>query len=193
MPPDFDELYAHNRDPWRVSQSWYEQRKLGIVMAALRAHRYRDAWDPACGTGALVERLAARCDRVIAHDASAEATKIAAGRLAVIPNATVAHAALPESADDLRRPIDLLVLSEFAYYLPPQDLERSLDSALAHLADEAEVLSVHWRPHPHDAFSSGVEVTEHIGRYLLAAGLRECVRHDEPEFVLASWTQTGPA
>lgn len=191
--PDFDALYSTDNDPWRVGRSWYEQRKLGLVMASLSKQRYHLAWDPACGTGALVERLATRCDRVVAHDASVEATSIASRRLAQVPNATVAHAPLPGSADDLPGPIDLLVLSEFAYYLPPEELRRSLDAVVLHLADDVEVLSVHWRPHPDDAFVSGADVTEHIGRHLCAAGLQQYLRHDEPQFVLASWIRTGTA
>ncbi len=33
--PDFEALYVRDPDPWQVGSSWYEQRKLSIVLASL--------------------------------------------------------------------------------------------------------------------------------------------------------------
>ena len=49
--PDFDPLYRANSDPWAVSSSFYEQRKLDLVLGVLALPRYARAWDPACGYG----------------------------------------------------------------------------------------------------------------------------------------------
>ena len=76
QPPDFETLYRANHDPWRVGTSSYEQRKLDIVLACLSRPRYCLAWDPACGTGHLAARLAERCDRVLASDASEAAVAL---------------------------------------------------------------------------------------------------------------------
>ena len=33
--PDFEALYRRDADPWQVASSFYEQRKLELVLAAL--------------------------------------------------------------------------------------------------------------------------------------------------------------
>ena len=33
--PDFEALYRRDADPWRVASSFYEQRKLDLVLAVL--------------------------------------------------------------------------------------------------------------------------------------------------------------
>jgi hypothetical protein len=58
--PDFDALYRDDPDPWQVRSSFYEQRKLDIVLAGLQRPRYRSAWDPACGVGELRTRPTSR-------------------------------------------------------------------------------------------------------------------------------------
>ena len=45
--PDFEALYRAEPDPWRVGSSFYEQRKLALVLGALSRPRYEHAWDPA--------------------------------------------------------------------------------------------------------------------------------------------------
>ena len=68
----FAELYRDGRgDPWRTRTSWYERRKLAVLLAALPAQRYRHAAEPGCGTGELTRLLATRCDAVTASDFTA--------------------------------------------------------------------------------------------------------------------------
>ena len=45
--PDFDALYEADPDPFRVRSSFYEQRKLGLVLDCLTKPFYGAAWDPA--------------------------------------------------------------------------------------------------------------------------------------------------
>jgi hypothetical protein len=59
--PDFDALYRASSDPWAVSSSFYEQRKLDLVLGVLALPRYARAWDPARGVQAeLVAALTSR-------------------------------------------------------------------------------------------------------------------------------------
>ena len=58
--PDFDALYEADPDPFHVRSSFYEQRKLGLVLDCLTKPTYAAAWDPACGIGEMAARLAPR-------------------------------------------------------------------------------------------------------------------------------------
>jgi len=116
QPPDFETLYRANHDPWRVGTSSYEQRKLDIVLACLSRPRYSLAWDPACGTGHLAARLAERCDQVLASDASEAAVALTTTECGGLRNVTSRVLRLPAVPADLGAP-DLIVLSEFFYYL----------------------------------------------------------------------------
>ena len=72
--PDFDALYEADPDPFQVRSSFYEQRKIGLVLDCLTKPTYAAAWDPACGVGELAARLAA------AGRAGAGLRRLAAGR-----------------------------------------------------------------------------------------------------------------
>ena len=103
--PDFDRLYASDPDPWQVATSWYERRKIDIALACLRRPRYRFAWDAACGTGELAAMLAARCDAVLASDASDRACALTTARCAQVPGVRVEQGALPALPGSLAGPL----------------------------------------------------------------------------------------
>ena len=69
-------------DPWSVDDSWYEERKRDLTLAALPRRRFRRALEVGCSIGALTARLAERCDEVLALDESEVAVAAAARRLA---------------------------------------------------------------------------------------------------------------
>jgi len=145
--PDFNALYGANPDPWAVSSSFYEQRKLDLVLGVLARPRYAHAWDPACGTGHGAERLADRAEQVLATDAAATAVEITrrtcAGRL----NVTVEQRSLP-SPVRAGETFDLMVLGEFLYYLVDVDRSATYDLLHAAAAPTAEVVAVHWAAPP---------------------------------------------
>jgi hypothetical protein len=186
--PDFEALYRGESDPWQVASSFYEQRKLGLVLAALSRQRYRRAWDPAAGTGHLADRLAVRCDQVLATDLVPTAVRLAATTCAERPNVTLRRWAFPgDGRPDAESGFDLVVLSEFLYYLPAEQR-----AAIAGLLDEvtapeAEVLSLHWRQQPHDAWLSGVAVQQELAEALQSTGWRLRYRIEDIGFDLAGW------
>ncbi|MET1005759.1 MAG: SAM-dependent methyltransferase [Propionibacteriaceae bacterium] len=202
-PPDFDALYGGDPDPWQVNTSFYEQRKLGVVLASLTAARYSLAWDPACGTGELVTRLALRCDRVLATDASVEAVQIARRRCGGWSNVEVTRGVLPSppppaeaEADaevDAQTEVgagvpadgpDLVVLAEFLYYLDQTARQQTLEMITACAAPAAEVMSLHWRHRAADAWLSGADMQSEISTTLTGLGWQRTVHHEEPDFVL---------
>jgi SAM-dependent methyltransferase len=191
--PDFEAMYAADPDPWRVGSSFYEGRKRDLVLAALARPTYAAAWDPACGTGHLVERLAERCGTVLAGDASARAVELTTARCGPLPNVAVRRSALPAAPG--RCPdagFDLVVVAEFLYYLSPEDRLASLArvDALAAPAG-AEVVAVHWRHRPHDGWLSGADVQQEIVAFLGQRGWSGAVHLDDPDFVLDSLVR-GP-
>jgi SAM-dependent methyltransferase len=192
-PPDFDAYYRADPDPWDVGGSFYEQRKRGVVLAGLRRARYTTAWDPACGTGHLTADLAARCDRVVASDASATAAAIAAERCAGLA-VSVHHRALPEAPDEPERAAfapDLVLLSEVFYYL--SDTVRAATVALVDrlAAPAAEVVAVHWDGAPDDAWLSGRGAQTELVAQLVARGWTRRIHHDDEEFLLDTVTRGG--
>jgi hypothetical protein len=183
--PDFDALYRADPDPWRVASSFYERRKLEVVLASLTREAYRAAWDPASGTGELAARVASRADAVVATDAAEEAVRLTAARCADLPNVAVGRISqpgLPELPSDR---FDLIVAAEFGYYLPADDRARlweSLDSAAGRAA---ELLVVHWRHRPHDGYLSGLDANLEAVEYLTTrSDWYPAVRHDDQDFVL---------
>lgn len=183
--PDFDALYRDDPDPWRVASSFYEQRKLSVLLASLTQPTYAAAWDPASGTGALALRLADRAEVVLATDSSAEAVRLTASTCAGLPNVTVRRLRQPESPGESPAGLDLLVVAEFAYYLPPHDragLWRVVSDAAA---TSAEIVVVHWRHRPHDGYLSGADVQiEAIQQLTTQHGWWPSVQHDDRDFVL---------
>jgi SAM-dependent methyltransferase len=181
-PPDFDELYRQSADPWHVGTSWYEQRKLRVVLASLCRPRYGTAWDPACGTGHLAFALASIADRVLATDASAGAVAISR-RTCEAVNVTLATSRLPERPADAEQ-VDLVVLGEFLYYLPAGPRHAAMAAAAASTAPGAELVGVHWRHRPHDAYASGEQIQLELSELLGTDGWCHPVHHVDADFVL---------
>jgi len=135
----FENLYRSGQDPWAVQTSHYEQRKLDILIACLPEPRFGAVFEPACGIGVLTARLASRCDRLLATDMSACAVSQAQARVREQPHVCVTvseqfflalNGRLWPAATDMPDPVwDLVVLSEFVYYLSPEKLN-DLESAL---------------------------------------------------------------
>ena len=140
----FENLYAQNADPWHFQGSWYEARKRALLLASLPRQRYAAAFEPACANGALTEPLARRCDSLLACDTAAQAVQAARNRLAKQPHVEFMQAWLPEQWPRGRR-FDLVVLSEFLYYLEPKSLEALLSELQASLLPGGTVVACHWR------------------------------------------------
>ena len=184
--PDFDALYRDDPDPWQVATSFYERRKLDVVLASLTRSSYGAAWDPACGTGALAAELSDRAAVVLATDSSVEAVRLTAARCADQPNVAVGRIAQPGLPELPGDGFHLIVVAEFAYYLTAGDraaLWRTLADASAPVA---EIVVVHWRHRPHDGYLSGTDVNLEAAERLTtgSGGWYSAVRHDDREFVL---------
>lgn len=188
-PPDgpaevvthFDRLHA-DEDPWSVRSSWYERRKATVLLASLPLQRYRLAWEPGCSVGGLTAVLAERCDRVIAGDASPRALAIARRALAPLANVQVHEELVPRDKPSIvAGAADLVVLGEFLYYLPVDDVPAVLDIAARLQPSGGHLVVVHWRPQPEDGYQSGVQANAQV---VADQRWRPLVHHDDEHFVL---------
>ncbi|TQM62031.1 bifunctional PIG-L family deacetylase/class I SAM-dependent methyltransferase [Humibacillus xanthopallidus] len=175
----FDRVHGDAADPWRVDDSWYEERKRDLTLAALPRRRFRQALEVGCSIGALTARLATRCDAVLAVDESAVALSSAARRLRELPHVRTARGHLPEEWPDGQ--FDLVVVSEVGYFLSPDRLRRLIARVEASLTDDGVIVLCHWR-HPVVGWPlDGPRVHE---LWRAASRLGVVAEHREPDFLL---------
>lgn len=177
----FDGVYDGADDPWGFADHWYEQRKRALTLAALPSARYRSAFEPACSVGLLSEALAGRCDALLSSDVVERAVQLARGRLAGHAHVRVERRGLP--ADwPVGETYDLVVLSEFGYYLSSQDWDRVIAATVASLAPDGVVLLCHWR-HPAVEHITPAEQV-HAAALSSPALPTRLVQHVEEDFLL---------
>jgi SAM-dependent methyltransferase len=139
----FEDLYAEHADPWSFETSDYEREKYDRSLAVLQPH-YANALEIGCSIGVFTQRLAERCERLVAVDISDHALTSARMRCAALPQVAF------ERADVTRAfpagTFDLIVLSEVGYYWSDADLALGRDAIAAHTDSGSEVLLVHFLP-----------------------------------------------
>lgn len=172
----FDALYARESDPWDFETSPYERAKYDATIEALGGRRFASALEIGCSIGVLTERLAARCDRLLAVDAAEAAADAARERLADEEHVTVERRELPETFPP--GPFDLVVCSEVLYYLDAPAFEAMLDAIARELT--GCLLAVHWRPATERYPLRGDEVHERLTARFGASALARRT----PEYVL---------
>jgi SAM-dependent methyltransferase len=182
-PDYFEDLYANSPDPWGFTARWYERRKYALSLAMLPREHYGEAFEPGCSIGVLTALLTARCDRLLACDASAEAVRRARLRA---PEATVEQRMIP--AQWPAGTFDLIVLSELLYYLGDDDLARVLDLTAGSLKEGGTLLAVHWRHPVADYPRTGDNVHAALER----TPLSRLARHTEADFNAEVYVN-GPA
>ena len=135
--PYFDEIHA-NEDPFGYRTRWYEERKRDLLMASLTRPGFQRGWELGCSNGVLTERLAGRCERLLATDISPRAAFQARRGLAHLPHVQVHCAQHPQQWPAGR--FDLIVCGEMGYYLGPDALVELRDGLHAALKDRKSVV-----------------------------------------------------
>lgn len=178
----FDEKYRADRDPWNFSSSPYELNRYDEIMRALGSRTFHHGFEPGCAIGVLTERLATRCEHLLAMEISPTAVAAARQRCERYPNVTIVEGALPDALP--RDTFDLVVFSEIGYYFERGDLAEIRDLLIEHLAAQGMLLGVHWLGVSPDHLLTGDEVHEVLrsGRSLRMTASR---RYDN--FLLESW------
>jgi SAM-dependent methyltransferase len=176
-PGHFRERYRGSPDPYRLADRWYEARKYAITVALLPRERYGAAFEPGCSIGVLTERLASRCDRLLACDAIPDAVASARSRTAGRAGVRVEQRVVP--GEWPAGSFDLIVFSEILYYFDDADLHQMLRLGLLALRPEGHLVTAHWRHHAPDHPRGGDEVHQILGADQRLARL---ARYRDPDF-----------
>jgi len=182
----FDAKFAADDDPWRYRDSWYERRKRDLVLAALPRERYRRAFEPGCANGELSARLAPRCEQLLSADFAPAALALARRRVARYPQVRVERRAMPDDWPAGR--FDLIVISEFAYYLSGAQCAALAGAACASLDAGGTLLGCHWR---HGGEAWMLDARDVRACFDAQAGLRAQTRIDDRDFLLDVWIREG--
>lgn len=180
---DFGAIFEQD-DPWGFETLWYEARKRDLLLAALPEARYGSAFEAGCATGLLTERLALRCDTLLAVDLVPRAIDQARSRLASQTHVDTRVARLPDQWPE--GSFDLILLSEIGYYFTWEDWLRTATLAAGALSATGTLVACHWmRP-----FAERVLSTRQVHAALARQpGLHRHVRHVEPDFLLEVWSR----
>jgi SAM-dependent methyltransferase len=156
----FEACWSSSDDPWDHAGRFSECRKYDLTVAALDRPRYRRAFEPGCGVGLLTERLATRCDSLVAWDRHPRAVAVAADRCRHHAGVTVAVGQLPDTWPQGR--FDLVVLSEILYYFDDRQVADALDVTAESALPGATIVAVHYRPVVAEHARSGDDVHERL-------------------------------
>ena len=152
----FERRYLADSDPWNFATSAYEQSRYRLTLACLSRTRYNRAFEPGCSVGVLTEKLAERCDEVVATDVSPTALSRARQRCERFNHIqfllSSVDAQLPEGC------FDLIVFSEIGYYFTRPVLDLIAERLARSLTLGGELIAVHWLGHSDDHVLHGEEV-----------------------------------
>lgn len=154
----FKEVYAANEDPWDFETSEYEAEKYSATIAALPKDFYENALEIGCSIGVLTKMLSEKCGHLLSTDVSEVAIRKSKERCKNLANVTFKRQSF---ADGLPEDLyDLIMISEVAYYLSPEDWEVAAQRLFGKLQDKGNIFLIHWLPEVHDYPQSGDEVHE---------------------------------
>jgi SAM-dependent methyltransferase len=182
----FDSLYQQSDDPWKLREGWYERRKRSLTLALLPRPRYRNAFEPGCANGELTVELAKRCDALLAADLHERAVVLARERVAGAPQVRVEQRTVPRDWPTEAGPFDLIVISEFAYYLDAAELETLAARIAASLTTDGTLLACHWRR----PFAEALESADAAhALFDVRCGLSRLAHHDEADLLIDVWSR----
>lgn len=181
----FEAKFAQHADPWRYRTSWYEARKRALTLAALPRARYRRGFEPGCANGELSALLAPRCEALWCADFAPSAVALARERLAGFAQVDVGIRAMPEDWPAGR--FDLIVISEFAYYLDARRCALLARRACEALDADGTLLCCHWRHGADDMPLAGSAVHDLFAQAARHAGLHALTHIDDADFLLDVW------
>lgn len=186
QPAYFDAMFAKSNDPWKFRSRWYERRKRALTLACLPSARYAYGFEPGCANGELSACLATRCDRLLVSDGIEQAVALASDRLEKLPHVEVRSAWIPEEWP--LEKFDLIVLSEFLFYVRPAVVEQIAQKAQASLLPGGVILACHWRHPIEGCVLNGDDVHDALRHFIRLPN--QC-HVQEPDLQLDVWS-SGP-
>ena len=152
----FKDVYDASEDPWNFETSEYEAAKYAATIAALPKEHYNNVLEIGCSIGVLTKLLAQKSKFLLATDISEKALSLAAERCRDLNN--VAFKKLNFQKELPNDNYDLIMVSEVAYYLSPDDWQIVTGQLYQLLKPEGIIVLVHWLPEVHDYPQTGDEV-----------------------------------
>ncbi|WP_245453255.1 SAM-dependent methyltransferase [Aquibium carbonis] len=184
----FEAKFRQEIDPWNYTRSPFEAHKRGILLRAAGDRNYGRGFELACAIGETTKRLAPRCLRLTAQDASPTALREAKRRIGSNDRVLLAAGVLP--ADMPSGPFDLIVASEILYYLHPNDLRRLLGQMLRATARGGRIVSLHHLRNFDDA-AILPRLAQKAARDHFRRHMRLVYRHDEFRFQCVAFAKAG--
>jgi LmbE family N-acetylglucosaminyl deacetylase/SAM-dependent methyltransferase len=193
----FDAMYraAADGDPWSFRTDPAEQARFDRLASLAAARPVRRCLEPGCSTGELTRRLARCCDRVVALDvarAAVDAARVHLGALAEVDGGVDLRVGrVPDDLGPDDTDLDLLVLSEVAYYVGPDELTAWVRALHGRCASDARWLLCHWTGTSVDHRLSGGEAHAVLGAELSALGWDCSSSEQVGEHLVAVWERAG--
>ncbi len=187
QPAYFAAMFNQSDDPWGFKTRWYEHRKRLLTLACLPSEHYAYGFEPACANGELAAKLAQRCTRLMVSDGVDQAVVLARKRLKEHINVEVHQGWMPR--DWPQKTFDLIVLSEFLYYLKAEDIEQIAYHAQSTLLPGGVIVACHWRHPIEDCILTGDDTHTLLQHCLSFPNQCQIV---EPDFRLDVWGE-GPS
>lgn len=186
-PAYFQAMFAKSDDPWRFQTRWYERRKRALTLACLPRERFAYGFEPGCANGELSAALATRCDRLLASDGIDKAVSLARLRLKDCANVQVRKAWVPQEWPHDK--FDLIVLSEFLFYVSPQTVQDIAQLAQKTLLPGGVILACHWLHPVSQCVLTGEQVHQRLNDCIELTKQCHVV---EPDLMIDVW-RAGPS
>ncbi|WP_262152243.1 class I SAM-dependent DNA methyltransferase [Chryseobacterium foetidum] len=152
----FKKVYEANEDPWNFEKSEYEAKKYAATIAALPKKHYENVLEIGCSIGVLTQLLAEKSIQLLATDVSQKALDMAQKRCENLKNVSFEKMSFPQELPEDQ--YDLIMISEVAYYLSPEDWQSAIGILFDKLKSKGNIVLVHWLPEVHDYPQTGDEV-----------------------------------
>jgi SAM-dependent methyltransferase len=163
----FDQLFRSNQDPWGYESVWSEKRRHSLILAMLDLPVYSRAFEPGCANGVFTWLLAARADEVVSWDGSSEAVRLAREKSKDLANVSIQHRCVPDDWPSGK--FDLVVLSDFLYYLSEEDIVIVANKAVESMSGGGFLVACNWIEVAHDFLTPGGAAVHEILQEVLGS------------------------
>jgi LmbE family N-acetylglucosaminyl deacetylase/2-polyprenyl-3-methyl-5-hydroxy-6-metoxy-1,4-benzoquinol methylase len=191
----FEAMYrsAPDGDPWSFRTDATEQARYDHLAAIVGARGVRRCLEPGCATGELTLRLAQRCEQVLALDVASTAVDVARSRVGDVAHVELRRGSVPDDLGPGDTDLDLIVLSEVAYYFDPAGVAALVADLHDRCSPDARWLLCHWTGTSVDHRLGGQQAHELLGDELSSRGWAPTRAETFGEHLVAVWQRRSGA
>ena len=148
-----------------------------------QSHAESDLEKPSCGIGELTRALAPRCRHIVASDFSARAVGLATERCGDLANVRIERRTLPQEWPRPEERFDLVVLSEFGYFLDESDMSSVARCCDETLTADGTLVACDWLA----PFDGRRLSTRRVHEVLASIGLPPVACYVDDDFLMSIW------